>query len=360
MSLLALLALLFATTPELERAISDHRKGLWDDASSGYREILAKEPGFVPARIYLAEVLWLSGQSDEARRELARVREGAPDLLLPVLLLARIEGNEPPIPDARVRAALLENALLEGETFVPVERPAIVLASMGETDRALIEYRAASEADPGNIALHRHLGSAFFKAARNVEAIGAFEKALALDNKDSSSWGQLGSACLRLQWWDRAIEAFQKAQEISGEQPAGLLALAYAFERKPDLEKALSLYRRAGELAPEWAQPPYRIGRTLMKLDRIEEAERSLMRSLELDPKLAEARSFLGALYLDRRDLESAARELELAVSIAPRYPKAHFYLSQVYLRAGRIEEAKIELAAYERLTREVGEAEPN
>ncbi len=319
----------------------------------------------IPADIRLAESLWHSGKVEEARSELEKVSARAPGILLPLLLLARINGVESDelarlLPDARTRAKLLENAPMEGEDFVPIERPAIVLASLGEIELALKEYRAAAEIDPGNVDLHRHLGTVFFKASRNVEAAGAFEKAVTLEPKDASSWGQLGASCLRLQWWDKAIGAFEKARALSGDQPGGLLALGYAYERKPDFEKAIDFYRRAGDLSPSWAQPPYRMGRTLMKLDRREEAERELKRALEIDSNLAEARCFLGALYLENRDLVSATRELELAVSLSPRYAKAHFYLGQAYLRAGRREEARAALARYELITRESGDVDPN
>jgi len=363
MSVLEVMLFLLASSQSHDRPISLQKEGRWEQAATGYRELLATDPGLVPTRIYLAEVLWLSGKVEEARRELSEARERAPEILLPLLLLARIEGSESEelvrlLPDARTRANLLANAVLEGEAFVPIERPAIVLASMGEIDRALAEYRAAAEIAPDNVDLHRHLGNVFFKASRNIEAVEAFERAVTLAPKDAGAWGQLGSSGLRLQWWDKAIAAFEKARTLSGDQPGGLLALGYAYERKPDFERALSFYKRAGELSPSWAQPPYRMGRTLMKLDRRVDAERELKRALEIDSNLAEARCFLGALYLENRDLVSATRELELSVSLSPRYAKAHFYLGQAYLRAGRREAAEAELAKYQQITRETGDVE--
>jgi tetratricopeptide (TPR) repeat protein len=318
----------------------------------------------VAAEIRRAESFWRSGKAEEARTELEKVRERAPSILLPLLILARVDGAESEelkrlVPEARTRAVLLQNAPMEGEEFVPLERPAIVLASVGDLDRAITEYRAVAEVDPSNVDLHRHMGNAFFKAARNVEAVEAFEHAVALEPRDAASWGQLGSSRLRLQWWDKAIEAFEKARSIEGDKPGGLFALGYAWERKPDFEKALDFYERASKLSPSWAQPPYRRGRTLLKLDRLEDAERELKQALELDPKLAEARCFLGALYLESHDLAAATRELELSVSQAPRYAKAHFYLGQAYLRAGRREEAQAELARFEQITREVGDLDP-
>jgi tetratricopeptide (TPR) repeat protein len=347
-----------------ERAVSHHKAGRPEEAASGYRDLLKEHPRVVAARVYLAETLWLSGRVGEARDELETVRRVAPEPLLPHLLLARLDGSESReltrrIPAPALRARLLRNALLEGESFVPMERPAVVLASLGEIDLALGDYRVAAEIDPWNVDLHRHLGIAFSKASRHREAIEALESAVALEPKDAGSWGQLGSSALRLQWWDRAIEAFRRANELSGERPAGLLALGYAYERKPDFHAALSLYERAAELAPAWAQPPYRMGRTLIKLDRRDDAERALKRALDLEEGHVEARCFLGALYLEDGDLTKAARELEHSIAISPRYPKAHYYLAQAYSRAGRLDEARAELTLYEELVREVGDTDP-
>jgi tetratricopeptide (TPR) repeat protein len=354
MSLVAAALLWLASGQDLARAISHQKEGRWEEAVSEYRETLEQAPGNLAARIYLAETLWFSGQAEAARSEIATARAQAPELLLPLLLASRFGTEKPELPEA-----MIENALLEGETFVPIERAALLLAATGEIDRALEEYRLVAEIDPKNASLHRHLGNAFFKASRNLEAVEAFESAVALEPNDAASWGQLGSSYLRLQWWDKAIAAFEKARSLSGDQPGGLLALGYAYERKPDLERAVSLYRKASELAPRRGQPHYRMGRTLIKLDRRDEAERELKQALEIEPSLAEARCFLGALYLEDRDLDSAIHELETAVSMSPRYPKSHFYLAQAYQRAGRGEEAKAELAIYEKLSRESADVEP-
>lgn len=347
-----------------ERAVAQQRERAWDEASRGYRLILEAEPDITAARVYLAETLLFAGEVEEARKELARARKDTPELLLPVLLEARLEGAgvleelEARVPDPRVRRSLLENVLLEGEAYVSLGRPSIVLASLGDIDRAVADYRAAAQADPWNLEMHRLMGSALFKASRNLEAVEAFRAVVALDPGDAASYGQLGSSALRLMWWDTAIEALERARSLAGEQPGGLLALGYAYERKPDFERALSIYARVAELTPKWPQARYRMGRVLIKLDRLDEAERELTRALELDPEMAEAACFLGAVLLEKRQLEDAIAQLERAASLSPSYAKAHFYLSQAYLRAGRRDEAKGAMEAYRRLAA-AGVAEP-
>src|SRR3990172_3443621 len=94
MSVLAVMLFVLASSQGHDRALSHQKEGSWEEAAVGYRELLAEEPSFVPARIYLVEVLWLSGKDEEARTELSKVREQAPEILLPILLLARSEGME--------------------------------------------------------------------------------------------------------------------------------------------------------------------------------------------------------------------------------------------------------------------------
>jgi tetratricopeptide (TPR) repeat protein len=353
-----------ASRRAFDEAVSRQIAGKWDDAASRYRELLAKRPELVAARVYLSETLWLGGESEAASRELHASIEAAPSLLLPHLLLVRFGGKDTPtlarrIPDASIRSRLLENILLEGERFVHVGRPAILLLSMGRIESAAEDYREATAADLWNVEMHRQAGNAFFKASRSVEAVSAFEKVVALAPDDASAWGQLGSSYLRLQWWDPAIQAFEKAMELEGEKPGGLLALGYAYERKPDFEKALALYERAASIAPKWPQAPYRIGRVFIKLDRLDDAEKALKRALELDPKMAEASCFLGAVHLEKRDLAGATEILERTVATDPKFAKAYFYLGQAYQRAGRAEEARAALASYTRLTAQEGYADP-
>jgi tetratricopeptide (TPR) repeat protein len=353
-----------ASRRAFDEAVSRQRAGKWDEAASHYREVLSKRPDLVAARVYLAESLWLGGESDAVVRELEASVEAAPNLLMPHLLLVRFGGRETDalareVPDASARARLLENVLLDGERFVHVGRPAVLLLSMGLVERAAKDYREAAAADPWNVEMHRQAGNAFFKASRSVEAISAFEKVVALAPEDTDAWGQLGSSNLRLQWWDPAIRAFEKALELEGDKPAGLLALGYAYERKPDFERALELYKRAEALAPRWPQAPYRIGRTLIKLDRLDDAEKWLNHALELDPKMAEASCFLGAVYLERKDLAGATSLLERTVALDPRFAKAYFYLGQAYQRTGRLEEARKAMAAYTRLTSQEGYTDP-
>jgi len=338
-----------AQREKLDAAIGRQLAAQWSEAASGYRRLLQERPDFVPARLYLAETLWLSGSQEEARRELTASRPLVPGLLLVEVLSATFDSAAPPLPPLQ----------LERDRFISTGGPALALLAGGSVERGFGDYRRAAQLDPDDASLHRQVAQGLLKARHAAEAAAAFEEVARIEPKDGGAWRQLGSSYLMLQRWDSAIGAFEKALGLEGRQPAALLALGYAFERKPDQERALALYQEASSLAPSWAQPHYRIGRTLIRSNRLDEAEAALARALEREPKMAEAVVFLAAIHLQRGNLGQATGELERGVALNPRYDKVYYYLGQAYRRAGREAEARQALAQYEKLRRISPEAEP-
>ncbi len=167
---------------EFIATIAEHQGGRWTKAVDGYRRLLEAHPDFVPARVYLAEALWMSGHLEDARKELHTSSEQAPGLLLPLLLLlADTDGNQEALsalssklPDPTLRGRLQSSVNLEQRKFVPIGLPSLLLLSAGAVEESLGDYRRASQLDPGEPELHRRMGSGLFKARRFLEASEAF------------------------------------------------------------------------------------------------------------------------------------------------------------------------------------------
>ncbi len=343
-------------------AMAEHQAGRWTEAIERYRHLLETHPNFVPARIYLAEALWMSGRKDDARKELETSSEQAPGLLLPLLLLASSDGNQEglstlsnELPDSVLRERLQEAVNLEQRKFVPVGLPCLLLLSAGAVEESLEDYRIAYKLDPGEPELHRLMGSGLVKARRFLEASEAFEKALEIEPNHASSWHQLGSSYLVLLRWRSAVQALEKALAL-GERDVGVvLALGYAYERQADFNKALEIYRESERIDPFSPQPHYRVGRVLVELNEIAEAEAAFRRALQLDPDMVSAISHLGAIHIKLGDFSSAVEELEKAIELDPTYYEAYYHLSQAYWRTGRSDEARQALATYNKLKLEYG-----
>jgi tetratricopeptide (TPR) repeat protein len=329
-----------------ESAIERQRAGDFDSAERGYRVILDAHPDFAPARLYLAETLWLSGESDAARKELSLAGPAAFELLL-FRLLDRTFGSA---VEDEVLDAIEGVAALSRDRFLATGTPVMVLLSLGRAEEAIEDFSRVSALDPDDLILHRELGGAFYKAQLFLPAAEALGKAASLTPDDPAIWSRLGAAHLSLLRWSSAISDFEAAIRTGGENPGVLLALGYAYEKTPDSEKALELYRKAARLAPSSGGPHVRIGRVLLALGKLDEAEAALSKATDLEPTLAEAHRFLGEIHVKRGRYEDAVRALETSVSLNPDSLEAHYVLAQAYRRSGREQQAKEAFARYAEL----------
>lgn len=351
-SSMAVLALVVALTSdtrrELVNAIESHLAGGLAAAQAGYRAVLEQHPDFVPAQAYLAQALWLDGKRDEARDALERVTEKHPELLLDQWLRWRF-GDD--LGDNEALLRRLQGVYpFEQQRFIATGTAALVLLSLGETERAIEDFRRVSSLDPDDARVHRQLGLAFAKARLPLPAAEAFERVVATKPKDARAWKQLGSSFLILQRWQSAIDAFEHANELGADDVGVLLAQGYGYERLADFDEAHERYRRSSRLAPAAYQPQFRMGRAFLAEHDLGRAEKALRKASELDPSAAEPLGFLGELYLKKNDIERAIESLEKAVALDAEYFEAHYHLAQAYRRAGRTDDARNAIETYERL----------
>jgi Ca-activated chloride channel family protein len=89
----------------------------------------------------------------------------------------------------------------------------------GQYDQALKHFIDAQLADPDNAELYYNIGSAYYKAGKQDEAIAHYKKALELIHNDEpfreNVWYNLGNAHYRRGDFAGAIEAYQQALKIN-------------------------------------------------------------------------------------------------------------------------------------------------
>ena len=147
-------------------------------ARAGHEPASAKRDS---PRLHLAR-----GQANEslnrvsdARREyqasLAGALAGRSMIFIAIARLAQVDGDFPGAIDALTRAARLN----PNDTFVRYELSA-ALAADGRTDDAIVELAAAVAINPRDGQAYAALGQLHLDAARYVEAVGAFTRALEL------------------------------------------------------------------------------------------------------------------------------------------------------------------------------------
>jgi tetratricopeptide (TPR) repeat protein len=137
----------------------------------------------------------------------------------------------------------------------------------------------------------------------------------------------------------------------------GKMTLAEAASSPPVVDRLAKF----AELHPADPNANYFYAVALWKQDRtsrspetVRRVEALLEKARQADPKLAGASLQLGIVYEEGGDLARATRAYESAVSAEPNLREAHYRLSQLYRRAGKKAQAEQELAAYNRISREV------
>ncbi|MET0849761.1 MAG: tetratricopeptide repeat protein [Candidatus Rokuibacteriota bacterium] len=82
------------------------------------------------------------------------------------------------------------------------------------------------------------------------EAVDAFKKALAANDRDAGTWNNLGVALVRQGSWAEAIEAFRRAVKLEPGNAEAQKNLAVALDRRGRPAEAASHYRAFMASAP--------------------------------------------------------------------------------------------------------------
>jgi tetratricopeptide (TPR) repeat protein len=183
----------------------------------------------------------------------------------------------------------------------------------------------AAKLDPTDAKLQYELALAYRNLKLYEEALGHFNKALALKPDFSEAWNNMGTLYLVLEKWDPAIGCFEKAAgNITYETPQfAYNNLGLAYYKKGEHQKALDSYKQALELSPSYSICHTNLGLAYEAVGRWEEAIDAYEKAFFYYPENAAAHLNLGKLYLRLGRNDKAAKELNLALDIDPRGPHA-------------------------------------
>jgi tetratricopeptide (TPR) repeat protein len=138
-----------------------------------------------------------------------------------------------------------------------------------------------------------------------------------------------------------AVGAFQKAVALQPTDPDPLLNLANACLLAGQSESALKLAQQVLSLDPDTAAAYHIGGCANLRLGKFEEAIQLLQQAKDIDPKINAVSLQLGRAHLALQHYQEAADQFSEILQFAPDYPFANFFLGQALLRLGRQEEAK-------------------
>jgi tetratricopeptide (TPR) repeat protein len=335
---------------------------------------LALNPGYLPARVKLAEALFEAGELQRSKslfEELATETAAAPAAQLGLGRIAAAQGRH----DAAI---------------AHLERAVALFPEFGAAHYALVRlYRAAGRTAEAALALERHARygprwpalddplvasvnalrhdalAVLRRGLRSADAgdveaaIASHEAALRLDPSLVQAHANLLSLYGRARNWARA-EAHYRAALKAGYASAALhydYGVVLGLQEKWDAAEAE--YRRAIALNPLHAQARNNLGQLLERRRAFAEAAAEYRHAADAQPAFRLARFNLGRMLLALAQPQQAIIEFEKVQqprdAESPRYV---FALSTALVRAGRVAEGIALASEARRLALEFGQTE--
>lgn len=172
---------------------------------------------------------------------------------------------------------------------------------------AVTAFQAATEAWPRYGPSHNNLGSALAALGRHDEAIGTFDRALAIDANDGMAHLHKGVSLQAIGQRDEAITCLQDALKIDPGLDEAHYYLGLTYQRAGQLREALTSLNRSIELNASYPDVFVALGAVLMQLRAPDDAKCAFEQALTIDPSNAAARAlrlFLLAVDCDWDELE--------------------------------------------------------
>ena len=313
------------------------------EAATRLRDALAISPGYLPARVKLAEALLEAGNIDESKSFFAALTKEPAAEPVAELGLGRIAATEgrheaavlhferavalfPELGAAHYGLARSYRALgrsdqarralalheRHGPRWPAVEDPVLAgvlalkddaraavrrglkLAEAGDLDGAIAAHEAALAAEPQLADAHANLISLYGRARNWSKAEEHYRALVALSVNLGDAHYDYGVLLGLQEKWDLAEQAYRQALAVNPLHAQAHNNLGQLFERQRRFEQAAEVYRRAVESQPGFRLARFNLGRMLIALGRPRDAVAELEKAVE--PRDAEAPRYLFAL----------------------------------------------------------------
>jgi tetratricopeptide (TPR) repeat protein len=221
------------------------------------------------------------------------------------------------------------------------------------SEKAAEVYRRALALDEGLIDAHRFLGEIGLEQGDLVGARTAFEAVVRLDSTDAEGQYQLGKVLERQEGYAEAVGAFERAVALKADYRDAHFSLAKLYSRLGRTEKGKRAQARFEGLEEEgkleaarrrvqrW--PNDALERRALAVAYVEEGQYGkAVEEFKVALVLTEAAERggiyhdLGLVYDRIGDLGRAIASLQKAASIAPDTARFHLHLGQAYAKVGR------------------------
>lgn len=366
----------------VESGIAEKTAGNLEQAERKFRRALHHDPDSSVLHFFLAEIFYNRGLGEDALRFLRRsidLNPANPDAHFLAGFILGDLGRVDEAREANRRAVALNPALTRAQASLSLESRAtpgaptlagpaadaaaergnahltlaLALRLKGYHREALRECHAALDAGEDPIAALEAIGGIHLLLSEPGKAIDAYDRCLAVSERNERAWNQRGIAqylsgrpldaeeslrrCISENGeyaaafnnlgailWDagdvrEATNCFRRAARADRSLATAKLNLALALFRQGHFQLSLDAYRSVLRDEPEHPVAWNGIGRALLEFGEFADARDACVRAIQADPQLASAHRNLSLAFSGLGDADGAAECAARAVELDPR-----------------------------------------
>lgn len=317
------------------------RQGRLDLAIETLSQLRDLAPEIPAARVRLAQLLHMNGDSNRALAELASVTQAEPDYPVAWESIARLAI---PLKDWKTAEnAIARLEAIDGQKNIATFLRGELLAANGKDEEAIKAYVAVIDADP-NAPLTEYAVASLANSYRRLGKLEAGTKYLeGLNLQSPASLTVLGESYSRLGKLDRAATAIDAALAQTPGVAGPYILRARLYLTDGQRVPAADVLKRGIAAVPGDVQLPLMLADLLGSMGRVPEAIAMYENALQRNPSLDVAANNMAQLiadhqYSDPQALEKARRVAERFVTTSN--PLFQDTLAWVYVRQGQVDQA--------------------
>lgn len=194
--------------------------------------------------------------------------------------------------------------------------------------RELIEGQLKEDAN--NFELMKLAGLIYVNLELWSSAKIYFEKVVANDAEDATSWFYFAKCCEKLSQFSESVVAYNTVIRLRPQHLDAYKNLCVLLMKIGDMQEAINYAKRAKDMSEEYIFS-FIIGTALMKEKDFSEAATYLKEALSIEPNNLGTLNSLGTCYMALGEFKEAIETYEKALEIDPKAPMAYFNIGSAY-----------------------------
>lgn len=253
-----------------------------------------------------------------------------------VLALAFIMLWVVPLPSARAQQAPHGPASPLPPKLQPLFRQGVQALKAGDLKRAEYHFNEVLQQGGKAAFVYNNLGIVYQQLNAHQKAIAEFRKASQLDPRYEAPHVLMGASLLALGRDSDAIRELERAVKLAPEEPRARFELGRAYIRGNRPLKATEQFQVARRITPQNPEYAYQLGMAYMNV-----AQWCVARIRQKAPKSARLYQIMAGNYRAQGQLGRAKTALEMAANADPSLPGVHLEIATIDLQQGDTEGAR-------------------